>query len=232
MSGERGVLVAVEGIERSGKSTLACGLLKRLGAGACVGVRFDAASANARDIYQRAKGEPTDMGDRFLEPVCESCGSAHAPLLERVRELMRVRAPLLDSDDRYELASLDRWQRAMFVHRMLRAGTHVVLDSYAYSSLARAAAAPASAGIDWYMGFDRGLPKPDLVIYLDRAPAPGSVEQARAKHIFEQELFEQDSWVTINAAQPAEQVLEQAYPEVLKRIARPRGPVRPLWDDE
>jgi len=63
------------------------------------------------------------------------------------------------------LFSADRWEARDTLTKHIEEGKIVVVDRYAYSG----AAFSSAKGIDleWCKAPDRGLPKPDLVIYLD-----------------------------------------------------------------
>mmetsp|Transcript_14607 Transcript_14607/g.24911 ORF Transcript_14607/g.24911 Transcript_14607/m.24911 type:complete len:161 (+) Transcript_14607:15-497(+) len=63
------------------------------------------------------------------------------------------------------LFSMNRWEQKDELIADLRAGVNVVCDRYAYSGVAYT----ASKGLDfeWCLNGDRGLLKPDLVIYID-----------------------------------------------------------------
>jgi len=63
------------------------------------------------------------------------------------------------------LFSANRWESSTALCDLLEAGTIVVMDRYVYSGLAFSIA----QGLDpeWAKMPDRGLPKPDLIIYLN-----------------------------------------------------------------
>lgn len=60
---------------------------------------------------------------------------------------------------------VNRWERAQEISKLLKAGSHVILDRYVYSGWAYGVA----RGLDqsWaIVGGDHGLPKPDIVLYM------------------------------------------------------------------
>ncbi len=69
--------------------------------------------------------------------------------------------------------------------KLLESGTSVVCDRYAYSGVAFS----ASKGLDieWCKDADRGLPEPDLVLYLDL-----SVDDVMKRGGFGNELYEKE----------------------------------------
>lgn len=88
-------------------------------------------------------------------------------------------------DDRavHLLFCANRWEKASALRAALAAGQTVVLDRYAYSGIAYSAA----KGLDarWCRQADTGLPRPDVVLYLDLP-----VEVARTRPGFGAEKFE------------------------------------------
>ncbi|KAF8929602.1 thymidylate kinase-domain-containing protein [Dissophora ornata] len=70
-------------------------------------------------------------------------------------------------DDRaiHLLFSANRWEAMQSMKRKLQAGTHLVVDRYAYSGVAFSTA----KGLDltWCKNPDRGLVRPDLTFFLD-----------------------------------------------------------------
>lgn len=54
--------------------------------------------------------------------------------------------------------------------RTLLAGTHVIMDRYAFSGVAFSAAKPG-LDADWCAAPDAGLPAPDVVLFMDLTPA-------------------------------------------------------------
>jgi len=88
------------------------------------------------------------------------------------------------------LFSANRWEAAGGMLSALGRGQHLVVDRYAYSGVAfsgskvlPAGAAPLS--LEWAGNSDRGLPAPDLVIFLDI-----SLEAAAKRGSFGAERYE------------------------------------------
>lgn len=81
------------------------------------------------------------------------------------------------------LFSMNRWEmRKQIINRLL-SGQSVVCDRYAYSGVCYSAAKGLS--VDWCMGADRGLIRPDLVLYIDV-----SAEEIAKRAGFGDERFE------------------------------------------
>ena len=63
------------------------------------------------------------------------------------------------------LFAMNRWEQKESLVETLEKGTHVICDRYAFSGVAYSAA----KGLDfqWCLNADRGMVKPDLVLYMD-----------------------------------------------------------------
>merc|ERR1711916_185912 len=120
----------------------------------------------------------------------------------------------------------------------------IVCDRYAYSGVAFTAA--KGFAIDWCKAPDAGLPKPDAVIYLkmpvDAAMTRGGAGDERyekaefqkvVKGLFENELYDRDTWRTVDAAQSIEQVSEaiNAIVDPLLESAT-AAPIGTIFDEE
>lgn len=63
------------------------------------------------------------------------------------------------------LFSANRWEAKSKINKLLDEGVSLVVDRYCYSGIAFSAA--KGMDFDWCRSCDVGLPKPDLVIFLD-----------------------------------------------------------------
>ena len=61
--------------------------------------------------------------------------------------------------------SFFRWELKNQITNTLASGTSIICDRYAFSGVAYTSSKPGFS-LKWCMGPDRGLPKPDLVLYL------------------------------------------------------------------
>jgi dTMP kinase len=88
----------------------------------------------------------------------------------------------LDDRSIHLLFSSNRWEAATNIQNLLRAGTTIVCDRYAYSGVAFSAAkrdhqtGQPLLDLEWCKAPDRGLPAPDCVLFLDLSP-----DQAEAR---------------------------------------------------
>ena len=135
-------------------------------------------------------------------------------------------------DDRVShlLFSANRWECAAQLERDLASGVTIILDRYHYSGTVFSLAKfhpPTSCDesqkknyLEWCQGCDRGLPEPDVKIFMDLDPAvaakrggygeerfENTVFQNRVRDLFH-ELIEQDNtaWNVIDASQSQEKV--------------------------
>ncbi|XP_029970195.1 thymidylate kinase-like [Salarias fasciatus] len=117
------------------------------------------------------------------------------------------------------LFSANRWELVPSMKRKLEQGITLVVDRYAFSGVAFTSVKPGFC-LDWCMKPDVGLPKPDLVMFLQLS----SAEAARRGHFGEeryetsdfqkavQQKFEQlmkdesVNWQVIDASQDVESV--------------------------
>lgn len=151
----RGKLIVFEGPDRSGKTTQTHLLVQLL----------------RERGYKVAAGCPLRFPDRTTQV---------GKLIDSY-----LRESVHDLDDRvlHLLFSSNRWEKADSILASLRAGDCVIIDRYAYSGVAYSSA----KGLDmaWCKSADAGLPKPDLVIYLDIP-----IEVAMKRGDFGSERFE------------------------------------------
>lgn len=69
------------------------------------------------------------------------------------------------------LFSANRWEKALFIKQQIAAGYTIVCDRYVYSGMVYSAAKNnPELSLEWAKSPDIGLPKPDLVVFLDLEP--------------------------------------------------------------
>lgn len=117
------------------------------------------------------------------------------------------------------LFSANRWELVPLMKKKLERGTTLVVDRYAFSGVAFTSAKPGFS-LDWCMKPDVGLPKPDLVMFLQLSPAEAALrgqfgEERYETSVFQrvvQQKFEQlmkdpsVNWQVIDASQGVEDV--------------------------
>lgn len=81
------------------------------------------------------------------------------------------------------LFSANRWEEKEKLVETLNAGTHVICDRYAYSGVAYSHA--KGLNFEWCKTSDKGLPRPDVVFFIDLP-----VEESRLRSGFGEERHE------------------------------------------
>ena len=151
----------------------------------------------------------------------------------------------LELDDRavHLLFSANRWDEAAKIEKALASGVDVVCDRYAFSGVAFSAAKPSIDDLDWCKAPDAGLPKPDVVVFLEIPP-----EKAEARSGFGNERYEVSDmqvrvaanfnqlvtpcWRKIDAARPIDEVRADVERCVLAAAeVACSSPVKTLWED-
>ncbi|KAF5921541.1 hypothetical protein HPG69_009109 [Diceros bicornis minor] len=107
--------------------------------------------------------------------VAALCAAGHrAELLsfpERSTEIGRLLSSYLEKKNEMEnhsvhlLFSANRWEQVPLIKEKLSQGITLVVDRYAFSGVAYTSA-KADFSLDWCKQPDVGLPKPDLVVFL------------------------------------------------------------------
>ncbi|KAK5930149.1 hypothetical protein CgunFtcFv8_026411 [Champsocephalus gunnari] len=129
------------------------------------------------------------------------------------------------------LFSANRWELVPLMKKKLEQGTTLVVDRYAFSGVAFTSAKPGFC-LEWCMKPDVGLPKPDLVMFLQLSPAEAALrgqfgEERYETSVFQravQQKFEQlmkdpsVNWRAIDASQSVEDVHENITTHSLNTI--------------
>ncbi|XP_056131941.1 thymidylate kinase [Lampris incognitus] len=117
------------------------------------------------------------------------------------------------------LFSANRWELVPLMKKKLEQGTTLVIDRYAFSGVAFTSAKPGFC-LNWCMNPDVGLPKPDLVMFLQLSPTEAALRgqfgteryenrgfQRTVHHKFEQLMKDSSvNWKVIDASQNIEDV--------------------------
>lgn len=133
----RGAFIVLEGLDRVGKSTLAKKLVEHL--------------------------------DRIRKPVSHCrFPDRETPIGKVINELLTDKDNTKRIDDHalHLLFSANRWEYNRRIRNAMLKGTTVISDRYSYSGIAYSSA-KRGLSIEWCREPERGLPKPDLVIYLE-----------------------------------------------------------------
>jgi len=140
------------------------------------------------------------------------------------------------------LFSANRWEMVEEIKRSINSGTTVLVDRYAFSGVAFSAAKDGME-LDWCKEPDIGLPRPDLVCFLQvseevakqRADFGGERYektdfQAKVRDIYDK--LADSSWKTIDADKTIEEVEEDLYDILKEEVSRTKGGLGRLWIDD
>lgn len=122
----------------------------------------------------------------------------------------------LDDHAIHLLFSANRWEVVPKMLKSLNNGISLIVDRYAYSGVAFSAA-KKGMNLEWCKQSDVGLPKPDLVLYLELPPGTNTSRSGFGDERYENEEFQKkvkhvysslkdDSWKVVNADQNIQDV--------------------------
>ncbi|XP_075548753.1 uncharacterized protein LOC142582688 [Dermacentor variabilis] len=149
----------------------------------------------------------------------------------------------LDDHAVHLLFSANRWQEAETIREAVAQHRTVICDRYAYSGVAFTAA--KSLDFTWCQQPDRGLPEPDVVLYMNAPPGVLDAREGFGNERYENAEFQAkvranydrlaalDSgsgrWVTIDAARSIEVVHSNILNVVLDVMSKELGGLGKLW---
>lgn len=87
------------------------------------------------------------------------------PVGQLIDDYLKTSSKQVDDHVMHLLFSANRWELSKRIRNTLLQGTTVIVDRYAYSGIAYSSA-KSGLSIKWCCEMERGLPRPDLVIYL------------------------------------------------------------------
>lgn len=173
-SPKRGLLIAVEGGDRCGKSTqcrLLCTWLQQNTTHPCQYLKFPGKPHPPASIQQTAQHP--------LEKSSTTISATTGTSLMTTQSICSLPPTAGSSSTHHPFPATHREQ----IEEHLQKGTSIVLDRYVYSG----AAYGAAKGLDlqWCKTPDRGLPQPDVVLFIDLP-----VDQAAARAGYGDERYE------------------------------------------
>lgn len=137
------------------------------------------------------------------------------------------------------LYSANRWEAKQEMERALNSGITLIVDRYAYSGVAYSTA--KGLDMEWCKGPDRGLLKPDFVLYLYldalEAETRGDYGMERYERVEFQSLVaeayekmhDSSSWVMVNAVYSQEDICHDIRKHVLVKMMEKSGPLQKLF---
>ncbi|OMP85609.1 Thymidylate kinase [Diplodia seriata] len=144
------------------------------------------------------------------------------------------------------LFSANRWEAAARIKALIAEGTTVVIDRYYYSGCVYSAAKDnPSLSLEWARHPEVGLPRPDVVVFLDISPEKAAQRggfgsekyetarmQKRVRDLFaDMKMLQQEGqdFVSIDAGDVEDEVakkVEEAVLEAVKKVDEEDGPLR------
>ncbi|XP_007884995.1 thymidylate kinase isoform X1 [Callorhinchus milii] len=211
MSGRRGALIVLEGVDRAGKTTQCRKLL---------------------DALQREghRAELLRFPDR---------GTAIGQLINSYLE----KKSNLEDHTVHLLFAANRWERVPLIKEKLQQGITLIVDRYAFSGVAFTSAKPEFT-LTWCKQPDVGIPKPDLILFLQLSPSDAMKrgdfgnERYENRHFQEQvlrqfnELMQDENlnWKVMDASQCIDdlhQEIKSHTEKVMEQVGD--NPIRDLW---
>ncbi|XP_004597487.2 thymidylate kinase isoform X1 [Ochotona princeps] len=139
------------------------------------------------------------------------------------------------------LFSANRWERVPFIKEKLSQGVNLVVDRYAFSGVAFTSA-KENFSLEWCKQPDVGLPKPDLVLFLQLQLAEAAARGEFGLERYESRAFQEQAlegfqqlmsdtslnWKTVDASRSIEDVHEEI--RVLSEEAIACAAWRPLGE--
>ncbi|XP_045651800.1 thymidylate kinase [Ursus americanus] len=185
--------------------------------------------------------------------VAALCAAGHrAELLrfpERSTEIGKLLSSYLEKKSEVEdhsvhlLFSANRWEQVPLIKKKLSQGITLVVDRYAFSGVAFTSA-KENFSLDWCKQPDVGLPKPDLVVFLQlrlveaarrgefgRERYENGNFQERALHRFHQLMADETlNWKMVDASKSIEDVHKEIHTLSVDAIqAAAQRPLGELW---
>ncbi|GAB5576171.1 thymidylate kinase [Prionailurus iriomotensis] len=229
MAGRRGALIVLEGVDRAGKSTQSRKLVATLCASGHRAelLRFPERSTEIGKLlssYLEKKSEVEDHSVHLLFSA-NRWEQVHSCLIS----IVAVVAPLVDPGP--------------LIKKKLSQGITLVVDRYAFSGVAFTSA-KENFSLDWCKQPDVGLPKPDLVVFLQLRLAEAATRgefgreryengnfQERALRRFHQLMADKTlNWKTVDASKSIEDVHKEIHALSVDTIrAVTQRPLGELW---
>ena len=222
---KRGSLIVFEGCDLSGKTTQVTKLMEKL--------NREGKPAKMLRFTDRTTGIGSIV-NYYL-----TCANLHCNNISVGWRCTKA----LDDHAAHLVFSANRWELEQDILSTLNAGTHVIIDRYVYSGVAFSAA-KLSLSLSWCKQPDIGLPRPDMVCFLDvskevamkRANIAGeeyNLTEFQRKLRENYTRLRDPSWVTVNADRTMEQVESELSKIVWEEVGKQdRKEVGKLWVEE
>lgn len=145
----------------------------------------------------------------------------------------------LNDEGIHLLFAVNRWEAKNEMERLLKSGTSIICDRYSYSGVAYSTA--KGLDFEWCKIPEKGLLKPDLVVYLTLKEEVISLRggfgderyetnemQKRVKKAFEK-MMEHPLWQVIDADKTEDMLSNELEKLVLEKIQNVDEQIQKLW---
>ncbi|KAM4772665.1 thymidylate kinase [Rhinophrynus dorsalis] len=171
---------------------------------------------------------------------------------ERTTEIGRLVGSYLEKKSNLEdhavhlLFSANRWEQVPLIKEKLRSGVTLVVDRYAFSGVAFTSS-KENFSLHWCKQPDVGLPKPDLILFLNLSPEVAATRGGFGNERYETNSFQMKvqkryaelmedktlNWKLIDASQPVEDILKEIRELSEEAIQEAKDqPISKLWEEE
>jgi dTMP kinase len=148
----------------------------------------------------------------------------------------------LDDHVVHLLFSANRWEMAEEMKRAINSGITIIVDRYAYSGVAFSAA-KERMNFSWCKSSDVGLPKPDLVCFLNVSEEVALMRADFGGERYEKKEFqnkvranykklEDCSWVTVEVDRTMDEVHDDLYQIITAEMKKHHQELGQLWVKE
>lgn len=225
MSVKRGALIVFEGCDRAGKTTQCKKLVERL-----------------RDQEKKVKfmnfpNRTTQSGNFYIILIISTYLFMYYPGMI-INNYLQNKENLTD-EGIHLLFSVNRWEVRNEMERELRSGTTIIVDRYSYSGVAYSAA--KGLDFEWCKTPEKGLLKPDLVVYLTltseamaRRGGFGieryeTTEMQRNVGKMFERMLEKPLWQVINADKTEEDLTDELEKILINKIENVKDEIESMW---
>ncbi|CDW79788.1 thymidylate kinase [Stylonychia lemnae] len=208
---QRGLFIVFEGLDRSGKST------------------------QSQRVAKYFQEELQRKVQNISFPNRDTKGG------KILNDYLQNREQKLNDRAVHVLFSFNRWEMQPEIIEILKNGTNLICDRYAFSGVAYSAA--KGLDFEWCKNSDRGLIQPDLTFFIDVKPETiqqrGNFGDERYERFefqskvskvydsFKQDYRDSKHWITIEGENKTR---EQVTEEILNKITAYENDVMPLLD--
>jgi len=157
MSNQRGFLVVIEGLDRAGKSTQC----------SCLATNLEKVGRKVKSM--RFPGAWQSLC-YFFFAILSTISDRSTPIGKSIDAYLKGQSHVEDHAI-HLLFSANRWEAAAQIKQDIDDGFTVIIDRYSYSGAVYSAAKKnPELGLDWAWQPEVGLPRPDLMLFLDISP--------------------------------------------------------------